>query len=142
MSQYENIPGKHVALDNSPQRQVSKFVALSWNIEGLKRNIFSLQHFLHTIQPSLTFLSEPLIYNCDADSVIRSALPNYCFHLNSEDLHDLSLPLEKPRAKGGTLLLWPSDLDPFVTILPTTSPSILPCKLSLPSAPGGSWVGA
>ena len=118
--------------DNLSQGQISKFVALSWNIEGLKRNIFSLQHFLACYKPCLTFLSEPLIFSCDISDVMKSALPNYKFHLNSDDLYDPALPLEKTRAKGGTLLLWPSHLDPFITILPAPSASILPCRVSLP----------
>ena len=121
-----------MVLDNSSQGQISKFVALSWNVEGLKRNIFSLAHFLDRYKPCLTFLSEPLIFSCDINAVMKTTLPNYNFHLNSEDLYNSALPLEKARAKGGTLLLWPSHLDPFITILPAPSASILPCRLRLP----------
>ena len=118
--------------DNPSEVQISKFVALSWNIEGLKRNIFSLQHYISQFKPSLIFLSEPLIFSCDVSTVLKSTLPTYKFHLNSEDLFDSALPLERARAKGGTLVLWPSDLDPFITILPAPSASILPCKVCLP----------
>ena len=58
--------------------------------------------------------------------------PSVSFHLNSEDIYDESLALEKLRAKGGTMLLWDSSLDPFLTILPTDSSSILPCRLCMP----------
>ena len=107
------------------------FTAFTWNIEGLKRNYHSLKHFLDKISPTLTFISEPQIFQCDIASVIGHISPTLCFHLNSEDAHDETLALEKCKSKGGTLLLWPVSIDPYVTILPTTSPAILPCMLKL-----------
>ena len=105
---------------------------LSWNCEGLCRNAHSLNHFISSVQPSLVFISEPQIYECDIASTLKFISPSYSYHLNSEDRHNNSLPLVKSKAKGGTLLLWPSAFDPFITILPTPSPALLPCVLKLP----------
>ena len=81
--------------------------------------------------PSLVFLSEPQTFQCDIRNVTLDMFPLYNFYLNSEDIFDQSLALEKSRAKGGTMLLWPSSLDPYVTILPTTSPAILPAMVKM-----------
>ena len=98
----------------------------------MKRNYNNLQHFIISISPSLVFLSEPQIFQCDVKPIIEQISQSLCFHLNSEDIYDKSLPLEKSKAKGGTLLLWPKSLDPFITILPTTTPAILPCMVRMP----------
>ena len=87
---------------------------------------------MENIQPALVFLSEPSIFNCDLLSVSQFFPPNISFHLNSEDMFDEALPLERSRAKGGTMALWPSSLDPYISILPTTTPAILPCRLRMP----------
>ena len=87
---------------------------------------------MENIQPALVFLSEPSIFNCDLPSISKFFPPNISFHLNSEDMFDEALPLERSRAKGGTMALWPSSLDPYITILPTTTPAILPCRVRMP----------
>ena len=58
--------------------------------------------------------------------------PTYCFHLNIEDKLYPDLALERHQAHGGTLAIWHSAIDPFVSILPTTSPAVLPLLLSVP----------
>ena len=56
----------------------------------------------------------------------------FCFHLNSEDSFCPELPLATRKAKGGTMALWESKLDPYVKILPTTTAAVLPLVLSPP----------
>ena len=87
---------------------------------------------MKNFHPTLTFLSEPSIFKSDLSLVTKFFPSDVSFHLNSEDMYDESLALEKRRAKGGTMALWPSTMDPYITILPTTTPAILPCRLRMP----------
>ena len=59
---------------------------------------------------------------------------SYASHLNSEDSHDPDLALESVRAHGGTMAMWHISLNPFITVLPTDSPSFLTILLKLPAA--------
>ena len=87
------------------------------------------------------FLSEPLLFQCDANSALAPLLPTYCHHLNSEDKFYPELALERRQAHGGTLALWHSDLDPFISTLPTTSPAVLPLLLSVPGLSPSVHIG-
>ena len=111
--------------------QHMKFVCVLWNIEGLRRNYRSLRFFIEQLSPSLIFLSEPMLFQCDVASIVEF-LPYTHYHLNSEDLYDESLPMERLRSKGGTMALWPANLDPFISILPITTSSILPVRVRMP----------
>ena len=113
---------------------VPSLIAMSWNLEGLSRNVHSLKFFIESFSPSLVFLSEPQVFQCDITMVLQNISPLYSFYLNSEDKYDESLALKKSRAKGGTLLLWPITLDPYITILPTSTPALLPCMVKLPGS--------
>ena len=93
----------------------------SWNIEGLKRNIHSLKHF-----------TDLQAFQCDVKSIFKTLQGQYSFHLNSEDLLQPDLALEHSKAKGGTMAIWKLSLDPFITILPTSSPSVLAIALAIP----------
>jgi len=42
-----------------------KITVLSWNIEGLSRNINNLDHFVNQFHPSMIFLSDPQVFACD-----------------------------------------------------------------------------
>ena len=114
---------------------------LSWNIEGAKRGASSLSHFVKSHQPALLFLSEPQLFQCDSSLALEPVLGNYCHHLNSEDSYYPELALESRKAKGGTLCIWHSALDPFITILPTTSPAVLPLLLSIPGLTPSAHIG-
>ena len=105
---------------------------ISWNIEGLQRNIYNLDHFLLKYKPSLVFLSEPQIFVCDVARVMELFGDKFKYSLNSEDCHDLDLPLDRVRAKGGTMAMWHSSLDQYITVLPSASPAILPLLVKLP----------
>ena len=108
--------------------------ALTWNIEGVKRNVFVLADILRVRNCSLAFLSEPQAYQCDLEYVTQYIGSNYCHALNSDDLYDPELPLYQSKAKGGTMVLWQKWLDPYIKVINVTSASFLPVVLSLPGS--------
>ena len=105
---------------------------LSWNVEGLARNIFNLKQIVQAEKPSLIFLSEPWLHLSDASLALGHISNQYSFYLNSEDRHDDLLALRMTRAHGGTLTLWDKHLDPYITILEPTSSRILALVLDRP----------
>ena len=56
----------------------------------------------------------------------------FCSFLNSEDLHDSELPLRTNKAKGGTLVLWRRELEPFITTHTCDTSSFLLIILEIP----------
>ena len=80
----------------------------------------------------MVFLSEPQVFNCDMDLLASPFRGQYSFLLNSEETSNPELALDSPRAHGGTLVMWKTELDPYVVPLPTTSPSFLPILLKIP----------
>ena len=56
----------------------------------------------------------------------------FSFHLNSKDSFCPDFPLKNRIAKGGTMAMWKSELSPFIRVLPTTSPAVLPIFLAIP----------
>ena len=111
----------------------SNLTALTWNCEGVKANIYTLKHFLVQHTPDLCFLSEPQLFSTDADLIKKAMAGEYCFFLNSEDLYEPDLPLKKSRTFGGTLCLWKRYLDPYITVAPPVTPSVLVLALKLPN---------
>ena len=101
---------------------MSNLTVCTWNIEGLKNNYFTLYTFVKRFLPKLIFLSEPQVYQCDIGPLIKPFIGSYSAHLNSEDVHDLELPLTHPKAKGGTMVLWDNSISPHLKVLDTTSP--------------------
>ena len=99
---------------------------MTWNIEGIKGNIFNLIQLIQIYSPDIILLSEPQIYRCDIDQCLSALRGEFSYYLNSEDSFDEDLPLEKSRASGGTLALWRNELDPFITPFSPPSASILP----------------
>ena len=59
----------------------------------------------------------------------------YSYALNSVDKHDPDLPLTKSKAIGGSMILWKHCLDPYITVHPVNTPSILPIIFSPPNNP-------
>ena len=90
--------------------------------------------------PLLSFLSEPQAFSCNL-GLFSPQLPAYKFHLNGEDLYSPDLPLETLRAKGDTMALWDSHIDLYVTVLPTTSPAVLPLLLDIPGFSSSVHIG-
>ena len=80
----------------------------------------------------MVFLSEPQLYNCDMTLLASPFRGKYSFLLNSEETSNPELALDCPKARGGTMIMWRTELDPYVIPLPTTSPSFLPVLLKIP----------
>ena len=91
-----------------------------------------LQKVLSDARPNIAFLSEPQLFQCDADQILQYVKGEYCWQLTSDDLLDPELPLNKSRSNGGTLLLWLKDLDPYIEVVCPTSKAFLPIILKMP----------
>ena len=105
---------------------------ITWNIEGWKRNYLNLKHFIDEFEPDILLLSEPQSFQCDIPTHYDCFHGNYSFHLNSEDILCPDLPLDRRKAVGGTMAMWRTQLDPYVTVIPSTSTSYLPILLAIP----------
>ena len=112
---------------------IKKLTSLSWNIEGLKRNVFALKDFTEMYSPDLLFLSETQIFQADYQAYMKFFSGEYSSSLNSEDLLNLDIPMISTRPKGGTLVMWKHCLDPFVTVHKTDSSAYLPIVLDIPN---------
>ena len=101
---------------------------LSWNIEGSRRNHLNLKFFWDDLNPDLIFLSEPQVFQCDLGMGIlsRPFKGAYSILLNSEETTQPELSLDTSRAYGGTMIMWKSELDPFIEPLTVSSPAFLP----------------
>ena len=86
--------------------------SLTWNLEGLKRNLLNLKYFIDLTQSDLIFISEPNIFSHDAKNLLKQLGNNYHFSLNSEDKLDEEAPFTKNKTYGGTMVLWKQELDP------------------------------
>ena len=106
--------------------------SISWNVENLKRNVFTLKLFTDMYQPDLIFLSEPQTFQADIHMYMQYFQGDYSFALNSEDLHVPDLALNNTRTKGGTLVMWKHALDPYVTVAPLHTAAFLPVFLHIP----------
>ena len=104
----------------------------TWKIEGIKSHQFVITDILLQECPDLVFLSEPQAFRPEADSLLIYLKHSYEYFINSEDQHDPLLPLIKSHAHGGTLVLWRKHLDPYINILPSPSPAILPLLCQIP----------
>ena len=109
----------------------ASFCCLTWNIEGFRRNVHSLKHFTVIHKPSLIFLSEPQLLQCDAAALFQTFNGCYSYHLNSEDLHCPEIALDCSKTKGGTMVMWETSLDSFITVIPTTSSSLTALLLKI-----------
>ena len=112
-----------------------KLKSLTWNLEGIKRNIFNLNHFLLLSSPDLVFLSEPNIFSHDLEHLKLHFSNRYNFYLNSEDKFDNEAPFIKNRTYGGTMVLWKHGLDPYISVHPATTTSFLPIVYTPPGSP-------
>ena len=106
---------------------------MTWNIEGLNRNICNLIHYIDIWNPDLIFLSEPQIFEYDIANPMSYLKGSYSYRLNSADQFDPELPLLKSRATGGTLIMWKKEFDAFVTFHNPPSPAILPMVFHPPN---------
>ena len=98
----------------------------------MKKNVFNLKSFTDQYKPKLLFLSEPQLFQSDLPSITRYFKGEYTTVLNSEDLHNPDLMLTTCRAKGGTIVMWQKELDPYVTAHVPESSSFLPVVIDIP----------
>ena len=70
-----------------------------------------------------------------------SQLLNYKLFLNGEDRYLPDLPLQSIRAKGSTMDLWEASLDPYISILPSSTPSVLLLILDIPGCAMTAHIG-
>ena len=73
-----------------------------------------------------------MLHQCDLPPLLLPFRGNYEVHLNSEDMHVPDLALDKTKAHGGTMVMWHTSLSPFITVLPSESPSYQSILLKLP----------
>ena len=108
---------------------------MTWNIEGLKKNVLNLKHFLDKHLPDLIFLSEPQAFSFDLRRHMDLLGDLYCAELNSDDKHDAELPLLRNKSHGGTMVIWKSNIDKYISIYPVSTSSFLPVIFSPPGSP-------
>ena len=105
---------------------------LTWNIEGLKRNMYSLSTFTKLKSPDLVFLSEPQIFTSDLTNCMALFRGEYSCELNTEEKLDPDFAMTKSKAAGGTMVLWKKSLDKYITVHQSDSSSFLPIIYSPP----------
>ena len=74
----------------------------------------------------MVFLIEHQTYLCDLEDLTKPLKDIYKFSSNSADKLDPNLPLVKSKAYGGTMVLWKSSLDAFISVHQVSSSSFLP----------------
>ena len=119
----------------SANHSSSSFTSLTWNLEGLFRNIFHLKHFTNNINPDIICIGEPQIFQHDLNIVMKPLQGEYKWSLNSADKHDPDLPFVKSKAHGGTMIMWRLCHDPYITVHSLASSSILPVIFAPPGHP-------
>ena len=107
----------------------------TWNIEGLKRNIFNLKTFLDKYQPDMVHLGEPQTFRFDLPKLMDIIGDDYCAELNSDDSHDDELPLYQSKSYGGTMCIWKKNIDKYITVHPVSTSSFLPIIFNPPGCP-------
>ena len=80
----------------------------------------------------LAFLSEPQAFTHDLPQLLRHFRPQYNYFLNSEDIYDDELAMVKNKTFGGTLILWKTNLDAYISVHPVSTTSFLPIVLQPP----------
>ena len=66
---------------------------------------------------------------------------SFCAELNSDDKHDLDLPLSQNKSYGGTMAIWKKSIDKYISIYPTPSSSFLPIIFTHPGSPISVHIG-
>ena len=102
----------------------SSFTSLTWNLEGLFRNIFHLKYFTNNIKPDFIFIGEPQIFQHDLNMVMKPLQGEYKWSLNSADKLDPDLPFVKSKAHGGTMIMWRLCYDQYITVHSLASSSL------------------
>ena len=114
---------------------------MTWNCEGLKKNVFNLKHFLEEHSPDLVFLNECQVFSFDMVRYMTLIGPGYCAELNSDDKHDNDLPLFNNKSYGGTMTIWKKTLDKYISLPHVSSSSFLPILFTPPGSPASIHIG-
>ena len=86
--------------ESSPTCSRTTLISLSWNIEGLKRNLHSLKNIIENASsPDLIFLSETHIFCSDLMYCMSYFKGEYCSESNSEDRHNPEIAMSKTKVK-------------------------------------------
>ena len=83
----------------------------------------------------MVFLNEINMFSHDVPQLMSHISPKYNYSVNSEDKQDTEAPFNKNRTHGGTMILWKKDLEPYISVYPTSSSSFLPLVYSPPGSP-------
>ena len=105
---------------------------LTWNVEGISRDVFNLLDLAEAEQSSVIFIAEHWLHLLDAPLTFDEYFHQYSYFLNFEYRHDPLLSLTKSRAHGGTFALWKKELNPFISNLEPLSSHILVLVLDKP----------
>ena len=76
-----------------------------------------------------------MLFQCDEQLEMLLFRGEYCSSLSSEDIFDPELPLIRRSAKGGTMILWKTELDQYVSVQTSPSSSFLAIVFSPPGHP-------
>ena len=108
------------------------YSSVTWNIEGAKRNKFSLRNLVDKESPDFIFINECLLFQFEEPEAFDLLSGEYQHALSSDDICDPELPFIRNRSNGGTSILWKNKLDKFINIIPPTTPSFLGLLFSPP----------
>ena len=111
-----------------------RITSLTWNLEGLKRNSYSLKTIVDESSPDFVFISEPNIFNSDVKSCMTLFSDEFCYELNAEDKHNEDIAMMKSKASGGTMVMWRRALDKYISVHPVATTSFLPIVFSPPDS--------
>ena len=134
-SQNKSLPESPPPSPKSQSRTTQAISSLVWNIEGMKRNIFSRKNYIDSAKADFIFISEPQIFRSDLPACTYPCKDEYYVELNSEDKLDEEASMTKSKAYGGTLLMWKKSLDQYISVFPSPSTSFLPIVYSPPGSP-------
>ena len=119
---------------NNLQNSIS-LTCLTSNLEGFKRNLYSLRKYVDAHQPDLIFLSEPQIFHSDLLSCMSLFKDDFHGELNSEDKFETEIAMTRTRSTGGTMVMWKTTLDSYITVHQVNTTSFLPVVYSPPGSP-------
>ena len=121
--------------------ETSTITSLTWNVEGMKRNMYSLKTFTELASPDLVFLAEPQIFTSDLPHCMSPFRGEYSCELSTDERDDPVLAMSRSRATGGVMVMWKKSLDKFITVHHVSSSSFLPIVFSPPGSPVSIHIG-
>ena len=80
-------------------------------------------------------MAEPQIFQSELQYCMAPFRGEYSYELNSADKFYPELAMTRTHARGGTMIMWKSSLDRYVTVYQVSTPSFLPVIYSPPGYP-------